>query len=243
MGPLLLRALLLLLLQRIALNYGSRYQTVGHENEKQFIQLKSQFDINPSSTLVLPIQVTPNPVGLNGLLPPRLVSINSFSSDGTYGPGDQLEIVLTFISNVWVLGNPTLTLNTGCHDDSCKVVEIQAFVCRADLGMFGLRLGDEFVMNINVNTTKEQFQNLLQQLPQIQNVSVAYSETSPSNLYSPVNRICTSKGNNVTLMFQNVSFPEVIFTFALYQRNIIGILRPFLLVYSLMEMCQLSSSM
>ena len=187
---------------------AARFTTVGDVNQNQFIQLKSQFDIGPASALVLPIEVNPRGVSLYGRLPPRLVSIDSASADNVYGAGAVLSITLNFVSDVLVINHPTLTVNTGCHSDACKVVEIQSFICRADQGAFSLRLNDQVVSNINVNTTRAQFATMLAQIAGILNVSVTYTQTSPSNPYDVVDRICSSAGNNVTVYFWNVSLPQ-----------------------------------
>ena len=187
---------------------AARYMTVGDVNQNQFVQLKSQFDIGPSSALVLPIEVDPKGVALYGKLPPRLVSIDSANSDNVYGAGAMLSVTLNFISEVLVIDHPTLTVNTGCHNDACKVVEIQSFICRADLGAFAFRLNNQVVSNVYVNTTRAQFATLLEQIDGILNVTVSYSQTSPSNPYGVVDRICSSSGNNVTVYFWNVSLPQ-----------------------------------
>ena len=188
---------------------GARFSTVGDVDQPQFVQLKSQFDIGPSSALVLPIEVSPKGVSLYGKLPPRLTSINSGSPDNVYGAGAVIGVTLSFVSNVLVIGRPSLTLNSGCHDDACKVVEVQSFVCRADLGAFALRLGDQVISNVLVNTTRSQFASMLEQLNGILNVSVTYSQTSPSNPFGVVDRICSSSGNNVTVFFWNVTLPQL----------------------------------
>jgi hypothetical protein len=73
--------------------------------------------------------------------------------------------------------------------------------------MFGLRMGNQFIMNIDVNTTNIQFRNKLQQLPGINNVTVLYNNLNDTES-SFGNRICTSKGKNVTITYNNVTFPE-----------------------------------
>lgn len=81
-------------------------------------------------------------------------------------------------------------------------------MCSADEGVFALRLEDQVLMNIDVNTTQAQLKNLLESLDGVHNVSVAYTATSPSNVYASVHRVCTSEGNRVTIAFTNVSFPQ-----------------------------------
>ena len=78
-----------LLLLLFGFNYyyslGARYQTVGSENDTQYIQLKSQYDLLPNSKLLLPIDVPDEYIGLFGAMPPRLKSIFSSMSTGFYG--------------------------------------------------------------------------------------------------------------------------------------------------------------
>ena len=173
---------------------------------EQLIQLKSQYDLTPGKTLYLPIDVPKEPLGLFGGLTPRLQSIATLNSSGLYGPGDRLIITLTYTSIVKVIGTPTLSMNTGCFSSFCRVVEIQSFNCSADIGMFGLGIGSHYIQNIGVNTTTDQFKHLLEQLPGVYNVGIHFSESDERD-YSAGNRICSSRGENVTVMFNNVSFP------------------------------------
>ena len=73
--------------------------------------------------------------------------------------------------------------------------------------MFGLRMENQFIMNIDVNTTNLQFQYKLQELLGINNVTVLYNNLNDT-AYSYGNRICTSVGKNVTIIFNNVTFPQ-----------------------------------
>ena len=73
--------------------------------------------------------------------------------------------------------------------------------------MFGLRMENQFIMNIDVNTTNLQFQYKLQELLGINNVTILYNNLNDT-AYSYGNRICTSVGKNVTIIFNNVTFPQ-----------------------------------
>lgn len=108
---------------------GSRYNTVGHRNERQFVQLKSQFDLSPGAALVLPVEVRPQSVGLFGRLPPRLTGITSVNPDNIYGAGDTILVTLAFASDVLVIGAPSLTLNTGAHRAQMNVRD-RLIACR-----------------------------------------------------------------------------------------------------------------
>jgi hypothetical protein len=63
----------------------ARYQVMGSENETQYIQLKSQYDMLPGTVLSLPIDVPEEYLGIFGELPPRLKSITSPDPSGVYG--------------------------------------------------------------------------------------------------------------------------------------------------------------
>ena len=64
---------------------AARYQVVGSENQTQLIQLKSQYDLLPGKSLMLPIDVPAEYIGLFGALPPRLTAITSNNPSGIYG--------------------------------------------------------------------------------------------------------------------------------------------------------------
>ena len=64
---------------------AARYEVVGSENETQYIQLKSQYDLLPNTKLELPINVPEENIGIFGKLPPRVKSIDSSNQEGIYG--------------------------------------------------------------------------------------------------------------------------------------------------------------
>ena len=92
------------------------YQSFHFSYFIQLIQLKSQYDLVPSRILNLPIDVPYEVLSLYGRLTPRLQSIKSINSSGTYGAGDALFIELLYTAPVLVAASPTLTMNTGCHN-------------------------------------------------------------------------------------------------------------------------------
>ena len=155
----------------------------------------------------LKIDVPEEYLGLYGKLSPHLEIINSTNENGIYGKGDEIILTLKFSSEVFVSGIPTLTVNTGCHDSSCIVNEIQTFNCSADFGKFGVRLLNQFKMNIDANTTQDAFKYKLEEFDGIQDVTVKYSDIG-DNEYDSGRRICTSRGNKVTLTFISVTFPH-----------------------------------
>ena len=77
--------LLFMSLNCIYYSNAARYQVAGSENETQYIQLKSQYDLLPDKKLLLPIDVPEEYLGLFGGLPPRLKAVTSSSSSGIYG--------------------------------------------------------------------------------------------------------------------------------------------------------------
>jgi len=191
----------------IRLTSGARYNLVGHMNQPVQMQLKSQYDIEPATVLKLPIDVDKEYLSLFGTLPPRLIKITTSAAPGVYGAGDLFYISLQFSTSVDVKGSPYLVMNTGCDSPSCQVKEIQTFTCTADQGMFALRLEDQFIMNIDANTTQDQLKSKLEELVGITDVTVHYYEADDRE-YSFGRRACTSKGNKVTITFENVSFPQ-----------------------------------
>ena len=141
-----------LILSLLALVCGSRYQVVGPQDQEQAIVLKSQYDIKPGDYLRLPIDVPQEYVSVYGTLSPRLIGVRSSDPDGFYGVGDTINIELEYTSEIMVSGTPVITLNTGCINEACLTKEVVSFVCKADLGMFSMKIGDEYLMNINANT-------------------------------------------------------------------------------------------
>jgi hypothetical protein len=65
--------------------HAARYQVVGSVNQTQFIQLKSQYDLLPGTSLSLSIDVPAEYIGLFGSLPPRLNAVTSQNPAGIYG--------------------------------------------------------------------------------------------------------------------------------------------------------------
>ncbi len=196
-----------LILSLLALVCGSRYQVVGPQDQEQAIVLKSQYDIKPGDYLRLPIDVPEEYVSVYGTLSPRLIGVRSSDPDGFYGVGDTINIELEYTSEIMVSGTPTITLNTGCSNEACLTKEVVSFVCKADLGMFSMKIGDEYLMNIKANTTNDEFKQLLEELQGINEVTIKYS-IEDNREYSGGNRICTNKGKNVTITFENVTYPE-----------------------------------
>jgi hypothetical protein len=78
-----LLVLLLIIYNKLVL--AARYQVVGSENQTQYIQLKSQYDLLPGKSLNLPIDVPAEYIGLFGALPPRLKALTSNNHAGIYG--------------------------------------------------------------------------------------------------------------------------------------------------------------
>ena len=57
-----------------------------------------------------------NPASPPDNISPTVKSLSSPTADGTYGPGDTIDITVTFSEVVVVTGNPTLELETGATD-------------------------------------------------------------------------------------------------------------------------------
>lgn len=156
--------------------------------------------------LNLPINIPEPILSFDGKLPPRLKSISCYNSSGFYTVGDDLHIYLEYFSSVVVSGSPAIVLNTGCSSSQCVTWEVQSFKCQATRGMFSMKLEDEVVMNINVNTTANRFEQYLRRFQKIHNVSVSIN---PGN-DSPYNedRVCSDVGNEVIITFYRADFPE-----------------------------------
>jgi hypothetical protein len=168
--------------------------------------LKSTYHLSPGVTLNLPIEVPEEKIVLNGKMAPKLKEISSSSGTGTFSVGDDIFINLVYYSEVVVVDNPTVILNTGCASSSCSTAEVQQFTCAATNGAFSLRLSGQSVMNVWTNTTREQFQTLLRKFHGMKIISVAItsSETDPSFR----NTVCSPSGNTVTIYFNQTYFPE-----------------------------------
>lgn len=162
----------------------------------------------PGTVLNLPVDVPQEYISLYGPLSPRLMSIQSSNADGTYGNGDIITIGLIYSAMIGVSGIPSISLNTGCHDTSCTTAEIQSFICKADRGKFAIQLEDQVLMNIDVNTTKEELKKLIERLDGIHMVTITYGDSDNHRTYSEADRVCSASGNNVTIQFNNVSFPQ-----------------------------------
>jgi hypothetical protein len=176
------------------------------ENQPQAIRLKTKNIINEGSILNLPIDIPEPVLSLDGKRPSRLKSISCHNSSGFYTIGDDLHIYLEYFADVLVSGDPAIVLNTGCNSASCVTWEVQSFRCQATRGMFAMQMEDDVVMNIDVNTTAERFEQYLRRFPKIQNVSVEIipGDDNPYN----ENRLCSDVGNEVVITFFGVNFPE-----------------------------------
>ena len=142
-----------------------------------------------------------------GSITPRLLRIYSPNSDQLFGIGDAVDIVLEFTAPVNVEGIPTLTVNSGCHYSTCTTNEVQYFTCYADLGKFAIRLQNQFIMNINANSTRNELKQKLEELNGIENVSIKLNSTTDIKSSSG-DRLCTSNGKGVEITFLKVSFPQ-----------------------------------
>ncbi len=74
--------------------------------------------VNTVAALTLPVPGTPGTLGYQrnvtiDTIPPSIVSMNSVTSDGTYGVGATISIQVTFSETLFVTGTPQLALNSG----------------------------------------------------------------------------------------------------------------------------------
>lgn len=161
--------------------------------------------VSNGTVLNLPVNIPEPVLSLDGRAPPRLRSISCYNASGFYTIGNDLHIYLEYYASVMVQGTPAIVLNTGCRSSSCVTSEIQTFTCRATRGMFSMKIGDEVIMNIAVNTTAQRLAYYLRELVHIQNVSVTIAP-GDDNVYNQ-NRVCSDVGNAVTITFFEVDYP------------------------------------
>jgi hypothetical protein len=122
----------------------------------------------------------------------NLYGFNTQWSDGS--PHPTAEPIPTNASK------PTLRLATGCLNGECVITEIQSFKCVADHGKFALIWNGHYRTNIDVSSSQEEFKRVLETLPGIDRVTVSYSTPMGDSEYG---RLCTSRGNNVTVVFED----------------------------------------
>eukprot|EP00520_Triparma_pacifica_P008483 CAMPEP_0118646096 /NCGR_PEP_ID=MMETSP0785-20121206/7860_1 /TAXON_ID=91992 /ORGANISM="Bolidomonas pacifica, Strain CCMP 1866" /LENGTH=7824 /DNA_ID=CAMNT_0006538039 /DNA_START=267 /DNA_END=23742 /DNA_ORIENTATION=+ len=161
---------------------------------------------------MLPITVSPEPIGIQTDGPPKIVKIDSTKPDLSYGVGEEIFIDVTFTSPVDVTGTPTLRMETGCKSAPCRVKEVQSFTCLADEGKFSLTFrklssDDDYqkqhILNIPTTADQEYLKQVLEQLDGVNKVTVFYDDTDDRD-YSFGRRVCTSKGNLVRITFDDV---------------------------------------
>ena len=172
-------------------------------------------------------------IRLNGTAPPKVKALWSSLPSGTYGAGHevnhlyfgfitkmilgynsspkfylypkQVAIFVDFTSPVEVKGVPELILNTGCHFDQCTTKEIQRFICTADEGSFALSFNGGVVVNIPASATQDELKNAIESLPGIEEVTVTYGDDDDRE-YSHGDIACSSRGNNVTVIFNEWTY-------------------------------------
>jgi hypothetical protein len=178
----------------------------GHLDSAQRIQLRSQFDIPDDGELELPIEVqSKSQVAVSADAPPKIWRVTTEHADGTFGAGEEILIDVHFTSEVVVEGSPTMTMTTGCHDDSCYTKEVQSIVCKADFGHFALGFDGNWVTNIDVLADQEVVKKKLEELEGIESVTVSYGLADDRD-YSDGRRACTSIGNMITVTFDKHSY-------------------------------------
>lgn len=118
---------------------------------------------------------------------------------------DQIPIFVEFTSPVIVKGKPDVLVNTGCHEDGCTTKEVQSFTCFADNGAFALSFNGGVVPNIPTDASRDMLKYAIESLPGIEEVTVAYGDDDERE-YSHGDRVCSSRGNNVTVTFDRWSF-------------------------------------
>lgn len=91
--------------------------------------------------------------------------------------------------------------------EDCLVTEIQSFTCVAEKGAFSIKLGEQVIPNIFVNTTALTLKRRFEQLEGV--VSVVVNITSASSNPYHYNKVCSPEGNQVLVHFERVFFPQL----------------------------------
>jgi hypothetical protein len=102
---------------------------------------------------------------------------------------------------------PLLRLATGClgaRSAACAVPEVQTFTCAADGGALTVTWNNHHVTNVGAHSDQEELKRRLETVPGIRRVTVSYSTPQDD---SEARRLCTSRGNNVTVTFEDANVP------------------------------------
>jgi len=96
---------------------------------------------------------------------------------------------------------PTLRLATGClYGGECMIHEIQLFYCVANHGKLSILWNGHYRTNVDVDSTQEELKRVIETFPGIARVTVSYSTPMGDPEYG---RMCSSRGNNVTVIFED----------------------------------------
>ena len=189
---------------------ASDFDVSGHQNRVQRIELKASLAIPDGGEMQLPILVDPAPIAVWGDGPPKIVSVSSPHADGTFGVGERIDVEVRFTSPVVVLGDPSqlaLTMRTGCHAAACATREVQTIVCYADYGKWALSWMNETVSNIDALADPEHVKYAIERFSAVRNVTVEFGDDDDRQ-YSEGRRACTSRGNTITVTFDDVEARE-----------------------------------
>jgi hypothetical protein len=81
--------------------HAAHQDIVVPQNGRRRIELLEEFTIpDGESELLLPIEVEFRRLSVDGNAPPRIVLVNSTIDDGEYGAGHEINITVTFTTNV-----------------------------------------------------------------------------------------------------------------------------------------------
>ena len=94
-------------------------------------------------------------------------------------------------------------MRTGCHADGCATREVQTIVCYADYGKFALSWMNETVANIDALADPEHVKYAIERFSAVRNVTVEFGDDD-DRAYSEGRRACTSRGNTITVTFDDV---------------------------------------
>ena len=183
---------------------------------KQAIRLKTSNIIKDGATVHSQISILPPILAINGSGPPKIISVSSpLTSASSYGVGEEIFVDVKFSSPVVVERSPALQMETGCSVDSCTTREVQKFTCVADEGKFAMHFRANstvpdnersYIFNIPADADQEIIKNMMEtHIPGINQVTVTYGD-SDDREYSGGRRACTSRGNDISISFDDVDY-------------------------------------
>ncbi|CAM9465274.1 unnamed protein product, partial [Phaeothamnion confervicola] len=174
-------------------------EAVGHVDYGVQVDLRAEMHIGDECEMNLPIEVPPLGLAIDTMAPAAVVTVSALNDDGTYGVGDRIYVTVQFSEAVYVVGSPSLSLRTGCHQDDCRTVETQEIYCKATRGELAISFNGETMPNVLAGASQEALQRVLEDFAGVDAVSVRYNNSEG------LRRLCTDGGNTARISFQAVA--------------------------------------